>query len=304
MQGPWSLLTTEKVFTNPWIGSWTANRLGLHVGRILLFDLLDRVHRTFHSAVPEDRRWIAELRREGVVAIPDFLPSSRFAVVQGEILGVFRDCLKRFPPRNNHRPGFGAKEPFGEIGFDRFDGGTLNRFVKLSADLTPATLETVRSKRFSRLYRAAQGRHFPLNAVSLYYTRHGAQSVHDLQKDLHSDTFHSSIKLWYFMADVPVEAGPFEYVRGSHLSTARRLAWEYRRSLAARHHPLDCGGAFRISEEEVLELGYPAPSPLAVAANTVVIADTNGFHRRGHAEEGAERFAIYAAMRRSPFIPW
>jgi hypothetical protein len=304
MDGPWSLLTTEKVFTNPWIGNWTANRLGLHVGRILLFDLLDRVHRSFRSPLREDRGWIGELRREGVVAIPDFLPPPKFDVVQREVTGVLRDSLTRFAPRSNDRPGFGAKEPFGDIGFDRFDGGTLNRFVKLSAELTPATLETVRSQRFARLYRAAQGRPFPLSAVSLYYTRHGPQSVHDLQKDLHSDTFHSSIKLWYFTADVPPEAGPFEYVRGSHLSTARRLGWEYRRSLAARHHPLDCGGAFRITEEEVLELGYPAPTTMAVAANTLVIADTNGFHRRGPAEGGAERFAIYAAMRRSPFIPW
>jgi hypothetical protein len=303
MDGPWSLLTTEKVFTNPWIGNWTANRLGLHVGRILLFDLLDRVHRAFHSPLGEDRRWLGELRREGVVAIPDFLPGPRFAVLQEEVLGVLRDSLERFPPRANDRPGFGAKEPF-DIGFDRFDGGTLNRFVRLDAGLTPATLDMVRSRRFSRLYRAAQGRRFPTSAVSLYYTRHGPQSVHDLQKDLHSDTFHTSIKLWYFAADVPPEAGPFEYVRGSHLSTPRRLAWEYRRSLGARHHPLDCGGAFRITEEEVRDLGYPAPSSLAVPANTLVIADTNGFHRRGHAETGAERFALYAAMRRSPFIPW
>jgi hypothetical protein len=117
-----------------------------------------------------------------VVAIPDFLP----------------------PPNSTW-----------SSAIDRFDGGTLNRFVKLSADLTPATLETVRSERFSRLYRAAQGRPFPLSAVSLYYTRHGPQSVHDLQKDLHSDTFHPSIKLWYFTADVPRRRGPSNTSRGA-----------------------------------------------------------------------------------------
>lgn len=303
MQGPWSLLSTEKVFTNPWIGNPTANRLGLHVGRILLFDALDRLRWGLNSPCEEDRKWIRQLRREGVVAIPDFLAPPQFSALQSEVIGVIRESLERFPPRANHRPGFGEKEPFGGIGFDRFDGGTLNRFVNLSRDLTPLALEAVQSERFSRLYAAAQGRKLPLSAVSLYYTRHGPEAVHDLQKDLHSDTFHSTIKLWYFVADVPPEAGPFSYVKGSHLSTSRRIAWEYRRSIGAKRHPVDCGGSFRISEEELDELGLPAPTEFAVPANTLVIADTNGFHRRGDAEPGAERFAMYGAMRRSPFLP-
>jgi hypothetical protein len=302
MRGPISIFSTDKDFVNPWIGNPTANRLGLHVSRIVLADALDRVRWARHSPLQADRKWIAELRRDGVIAIRDFLEPPAFEAVRAEVMTTIRDSLDRFPPRENDRPGFGAKEPFGGIGFDRFDGGTLNRFLDLSPDRTPQTLAMVRSERFTRLYGAAQGRGFPLSAVALYYTRHGSEEVHDIQKDLHSDTFHFTIKLWYYVEDVRPEDGPLVYVRGSNHSTARRLAWEYRRSVAAASGP-DKGGSFRVSEEELQDLGYPPPTVFAVPANTLIIADTNGFHRRGDAELGAERFGVYGGMRRSPFLP-
>lgn len=303
MTGPWDLLSTDKSFTNPWIGNPLANRLGLHLGRILLFDAIDRVRWAAQAPLAVDKPHIAELRRNGVVAIRDFLPAGEFAVVRDEAIGRMRESLVAFPPRDNREAGFGAKEPFGTIGFDRFDGGTLNRFLSLTPERTPKSLAMVRSERFRKLYSSAQGRSFPLSAISIYYTRHGPDDVHDLQKDLHSDTFHFTVKLWYFLADVPPEAGPFHYVIGSHLSTPTRLKWEYARSIAARDHPVDKGGSFRIMPDELRELGYPAPTAFAVPANTLVIADTNGFHCRGEAKDHAERFAIYAGMRRSPFLP-
>jgi hypothetical protein len=92
-------------------------------------------------------------------------------------------------------------------------------------------------------------------------------------------------------------------VLGSNHSTPRRLAWEYRRSLAAASGRGGRGGSFRLGEDELQELGYPKPTVFAVPANTLIIADTNGFHRRGEAPPGAERFSIYGGMRRSPFLP-
>ena len=43
-------------------------------------------------------------------------------------------------------------------------------------------------------------------------------------------------------------------------------------------------GSLRIEEAVLARLGYPAPRKLAVAANTLVIADTSGLHRRGIAD--------------------
>lgn len=302
MLGPLRIFTTEKSFADPWIGNRAANRFGLHLGRILLADGFDRLRWALHAPVDQDRLGIEVLRRDGVVVIPDFLPTPDFSAVRAEVKSAIADSLVRFPARDNDAPGFGQKEPFGGIGFDRFDGGTLNRFIALDRERTPRSLALVRSPRFSRLYRAAQGRRFPVSAVSLYYTRHGSEAVHDDQKDFHRDTFHFTVKFWYFVEAVPPEAGPFIYVKGSNRSTKPRLSWEYRRSLAAATGRAGKGGAFRISEPELEALGLPPPTAMAVPANTLVIADTHGFHRRGDAAPGAERFALYGGMRRSPFF--
>jgi hypothetical protein len=80
MRGPISILSSEKDFVNPWIGNPIANRLGLHVGRILVADALDRVRWAVRAPRAEQREWIAELRRNGVVAIPDFLPRASLAL--------------------------------------------------------------------------------------------------------------------------------------------------------------------------------------------------------------------------------
>lgn len=51
------------------------------------------------------------------------------------------------------------------------------------------------------------------------------------------------------------------------------------------------------------ELGLPAPKALSVPANTLVIANTNGFHRRGAASEVSSRLEIWAFSRSNPFNP-
>jgi hypothetical protein len=300
VRGPLSILTTDKDFGNPWIGNPTANRLGLHLGRILLADAMDRLRWVIHRPLSTDRRWIDALREDGVVAIPDFLPSDDFCVVHDEVMGTIGESLKSHPPRVNETQGFGAKEPFGGIGFDRFDGGTLNRFLDLSPERTPATLDLVRSTRFRRLYASAQGRRFPLSAISLYYLRHGPETVHDIQKDFHRDTFHFTVKFWYFVKAVEPHEGPFIYVKRSNRSDRKRLAWEHEQARNAS--AVRAGGAFRIAETELAGLGLPEPTVFTVPSNTLVIADTHGFHRRGDAEIGTERFSIYGGMRRSPFV--
>jgi hypothetical protein len=42
---------------------------------------------------------------------------------------------------------------------------------------------------------------------------------------------------------------------------------------------------------------------LQVKANTLVIANTHGFHRRGEAPAGSSRLEIYASSRTNPFLP-
>jgi hypothetical protein len=109
MRGLLALLSTDKDVVSPWIGSPTANRLGLHVGRIVLADAMDRVRWALHAPLPEDREWIAELRRDGVVAIPSFLEPGAFAELQAEVIGAIRDSSSASRRATTTKRGSGAR---------------------------------------------------------------------------------------------------------------------------------------------------------------------------------------------------
>ena len=63
-------------------------------------------------------------------------------------------------------------------------------------------------------------------------------------------------------------------------------------------------GSFRIETSELAALGLPPPQALAVPANTLVVADTHGFHARGVSTRPSRRVEVWAYGRRNPFLPW
>jgi hypothetical protein len=128
----------------------------------------------------------------------------------------------------------------------------------------------------------------------------------DPQTHLHADTFHATAKAWLFLRDVSEEDGPFVYAPGSHRMTPARLAWERTQSEMAagapdRHH---AAGSFRATASEIAAMGYRPPVSFAVPANTLVVADTHGFHARGPSLRPSVRVALYGSLRRNPFLPW
>ena len=128
----------------------------------------------------------------------------------------------------------------------------------------------------------------------------------DPQTKLHADAFHSSVKAWLFLTDVAEEDGPFIYVPGSHRPTRRRLAWERRVSVTAAESSdfQTARGSLRITPQEVRRLGFTEPQKFAVPQNTLVVADTLGFHARGISAAPSVRVEIWAYGRRNPFLPW
>ena len=129
----------------------------------------------------------------------------------------------------------------------------------------------------------------------------------DPQTDLHTDTFHPTVKAWLFLTDVAADAMPFVYVPGSHRLTPQRLDWERRMSDRGqrRRRPQDPHRLVRaIAPDTLAALGLPPPRAIAVPANTLVVADTFGFHARGPSARPATRVEIWAMGRRNPFLPW
>ena len=133
-----------------------------------------------------------------------------------------------------------------------------------------------------------------------------AEGPPDPQLELHSDTFHPSLKAWLFLTDVPEDGRPLTYVAGSHRLSPQRIAWEKRKSVEIKDagDRLSQRGSLRAQTNELAALGLPQPTRFAVPANTLVLVDTCGFHARAASDRPTMRIELWAYCRRSPFLPW
>ena len=296
--GIFSVFSKDKSFALPIIGSPLLNKCGLHTFRIRLADVLLQLRRFQVSGFSRPVEY-AEFKQNGVLALKGFLPEAEFQQLLAEIKSTMLAVDKDSPIQNYGDQGFGQKHAF-DWGFDRYDGDTLNRFYSIT-DSQPHTRAFINNPRLKKLTSYLAGTYHDESKYDLYKLHHGKENQNaDSQKLIHRDTFHSAIKLWYFLEDVKDEHGPFHYAAGSNRMTKDRLAWEKQRSI--KHSLENKGGAFRISDSELKKLddgklkGYP------VKANTLVIADIRGFHCRGAALENQDRISIYANIRPSPYL--
>ena len=285
---PWwaaQLLTGAKSFLdNPLIGSDRLNRRGLHVRRMKLARAMaDRRRARLAAALqPAD---LAAFERDGFVEKRDFLPPDIFAALRDRLLDW------RGPAR------------------EMVQGDTITRRHAVDAIMMrqiPAMRTFVGDPRWRALARYVASFDIePLLYVqSILSGRRNAAP--DPQTSLHADTFHPSMKAWLFLEDVALDEGPLTYVAGSHRLTAERLAWEQRRSLEVRAEGdfLSARGSFRIEPAELAGLGLPQPTPFAVPANTLVVADTFGFHARAPSARATTRIELFGYSRRNPFLPF
>jgi hypothetical protein len=278
------IFTTVKSFRDsPVIGSPTLNRLGLHVFRVRLAHAVMRLRWWMLAplATADQRQ---EFQQTGFLVIRDFLPAEHFRQLRQELdkcQGPVRECIQ---------------------------GDTLTLRVLLDTPALrslPACRALLRRRDFLNLTRFCAGTlrtpMFFIQCVKNAY----APGAADPQKTLHSDTFHPTMKAWLFVDDVEEGHGPFTYVPGSHWPSPGRLAWEYEQSVASsrRSNRYSAKGSLRLEARDLAAMGLPQPVALAVPANTLVIANTHGFHCRGSATGKCSRLEIYASSRTNPFIP-
>ncbi len=111
------------------------------------------------------------------------------------------------------------------------------------------------------------------------------------------------MKAWFFLQDVEISDGPFNYCVGSNRLGWRRLKWEYAKSVKGKFNNDGYSekGSFRAFDEDLKQLNLNSPKKILVKKNTLVIANTNGFHCRGDAEGGASRTSIFVSSRVNPF---
>ena len=280
-----ALATGAKSFAdNPILGSARLNRRGLHIRRRQLANAMARWRRArLARLIPADLR--EQFDRDGFIVIPSLLSDDDFRCLQASVLeGVF-ECRE-------HQ-----------------QGDTLTRRVAVG----PALLERV--PQLAALLDSARWKGVMAYVAStrsapIYYIQTIAAGLvdgpRDPQLELHSDTFHPSLKAWLFLTDVADDGRPLTYVAGSHRLSPERAAWEQHRSstVMATGDRLSQRGSLRIPPEELPGLGLPPPTRFSVPANTLVAIDTCGFHARADSDHATLRVELWAYSRRSPFLPW
>lgn len=279
------LLTGAKSFLdNPLIGSRRLNARGLHVARVrLAAGLCAWRRRRLAGRVRPD--WREAFDRDGFVAIPDIVPPAEFPAL--------REALLRYegPAREMRQ------------------GDAITRRLAIDPAMLaaiPALRSLLERKDVVALFHYVAGfRTTPLHYVQTIVS-HFEGNEPDPQETLHADSFHSSLKAWLFLNPVGADEGPFTYVRGSHRFTPERIEWERRRSLRDPRAAdrLSARGSPRVSLEELAAMKLDEAEPLAVPGNTLVVADTLGFHARGASARPGERVEIWSYARRNPFLPW
>ncbi len=284
---PWwlvQLFTSEKSFwPNPILGSLALNRRGLAVWRArLAHKMTASRRRQLESLISvADRQ---EFDREGYVIRKSLMPSADFARLVAEIGAL--------------------TAPAGEFK----EGDAITRRIPLTTELLarlPACRSLLEHPAFHGLTRYVGGFDTePLVFIQTIFTQTGGGQT-DPQTAMHIDTFHPTMKAWLFLEDVAEEDGPFTYVPGSHRRTPRREVWERRLSIRASDPKTrKRGGAFRISKADMAALRSAKPRRFAVPANTLVVADTYGFHARRPSAGPSMRLEIWAYNRGNPFAPW
>ncbi|NUQ17973.1 MAG: phytanoyl-CoA dioxygenase [Sphingomonas sp.] len=280
-----ALFTGAKSFAdNPILGSRALNRAGLHVWRLQTAHALARWRRArLARSIPRHLR--EQFDRDGFIVVTELLPAAEFREVQAAVLGT------PFESRIHQQ------------------GDTITRRVPLGPEVA------ARCPALKRLVRGATWRGVMAYVASartapLYYVQTVcggvAEGPPDPQLELHCDTFHPSLKAWFFLTDLEEDGRPLTYVAGSHRLSPERIAWEQRKSIEVMEtgDRLSQRGSFRIRPDELPELALPEPTRFCVPANTLVVVDTCGFHARASSHRPTVRVELWAYCRRNPFLPW
>jgi hypothetical protein len=258
-------------------GSVMGNRLGLQVLRLTGKHIAWKLRKAQTST--EIREYIDTLDRDGVLVIPDFLSQEKFKRVKEEC-----EAIKLNLPFESFR-----KVDNGSLqvaNYDMVSEGDNNSAIRECLQANPLIQRiagtVIRRKILSN----------PTVRFSIYRKiRNGEQIVdNDIESVLHADLHTPTVKAFYYVGEIDQSNGAFVYVKGSHRLTLNRIRHEYEISLLTAkmkrgeripQELLSIKGPnqrVRISDQHLQGM---QETTICGKANTLVIANNMGFHKRG-----------------------
>jgi len=178
-----------------------------------------------------------------------------------------------------------------EDGSTKVIRSTITNFKKV-----PHTFKNIlNNSQVIDLVQNAEGRKYDIGEAWFDIVKNGDPDISDSQKIMHTDNFYATHKMWYFLDDVTIEHGPLVVAPGTSRFSLIRAIFEYVNSINYDSQNV----AWRPSKrwKKIFNL---RPKPMVVPANSLVIANTHAFHRRGEALSGMERRQIHFRIRIDP----
>ena len=263
-----------------------ANKVGIPTLRTILSNFLINLRR-FKNCRAENIHE-KELIDKGITVIPNFLPEDDFQKLKKE----FNEVISEKEVRQT-------------------DYGSTKSISKIITKEKYASFEAIQNlannKELIRLISVGEGRKVFKEIDTLVFEKTTfGDPKHDTDVNLrfHADIHFHSHKVLYYMDDVTSDMGPFEYCVGSHKNNIKRLWFEFKRGQLKDAHD----NTWRIDNhyekkyfkkfyEKLMKNKYEVTGK----ANTLIIANVHGFHRRGEASEGPSRSLIRIPFRYNPF---
>lgn len=259
------------------VGSVWGNQLGLQVFRTASQYLLFKARpRSVHADISE---CVKAIETNGIATIENFLEPSHFAEVRAEFDDSFKELELR-PYKNA-------------------TDAKLHRTQITLAQATHGSSKILeyfqRNDRLNRIASAIVRRKIsrpPDVHLDWYQGDNAAMTDNDVENILHADLHTTTIKMFFYLEDVDETNGAFVYAKGSHRLTLNRLRHEYelsvRQAKLRKGMPVDAS-LLETRGNEVRNVIHPRhrqlmevkETQMCVRANTLVIANNMGFHRRG-----------------------
>lgn len=265
----------------------TGNALGLQIVRIVLARLLLfwRRRRCPERNLPEVRH----LASEGYCVLENFLPPEEFEAVRAEFDEIF--AAGRFS--------------IGAVDRQAVANDTAKLDWAAGNGVSPAISAFRDNDRFMAILRGHEGRRadelMRLGDVKCMFwlSRRideptNRPTAETSNCDLHADTFHTITKAFLYLGDTDESNGSHIYVPRSHRLSLGRLKLDYLNSIRTMF------GAPRTTDTELRDIGL-APLTMNYPANTLIIANEQGFHARGNFGTNKPRHVLYFDYRSHPF---
>lgn len=294
------------------VGSTRQNEMGLQVARACSKHVAWHL-RSARSA-PEARPYVRTMEREGIVVIPDFFPAAVFDRIRAE--------YERSRGELPYRTDFDFATQVGE---DMFVSGRAVGDPGAPRAIEESIFPSERSDRFPVIHEhlvhnelitaIASGalrrpvRNAPQTSIQIW--RRVEESAAGVEVDprdrprgeymLHADTHYPTLKAWLYLNDIDEGNGAFVFVPRSHKLSIDRLRYEYGASIRVARsradgtwHTVPYGHIRRLGEAQLARV---EERHVCGRANTLVVANTSGFHRRGEFTSTRPRETIHLNFR-------